>query len=140
MMRELVEQEALEADQVEQHESSRLPQNTYICCSVSDGAGDAIKASRNLTPDAVWCGAHLLQLVAGSLIARYNRVISRVRSLCSFVRMSTERREALLAVQSDANFRESPLLTDLLSLQSDSTEDECELSQSFAVDETSISS
>jgi hypothetical protein len=80
----------------------KLPKDTFVLVSVSDGAGNAIGASRYLAGDgALWCGAHLLQLVARTILERepYASMIKQIRSYVGFVRSSTERRAALRKCQ-----------------------------------------
>jgi hypothetical protein len=56
-------------DHIKENVHAIVPADTFVLVSVSDGAGNAINASSYLAGDgALWCGTHLLQLVARSLL------------------------------------------------------------------------
>jgi hypothetical protein len=82
-----------------------LPSDTMALVSVADGAGNAQNASAYMSGDgAVWCGAHLLQLVARALLDResYASSVRSIRSYTAYVRTSTERRSSLRKCQENA--------------------------------------
>jgi hypothetical protein len=88
--------------EVDRIANETLARDTVMLVSVADGAANAQNACAYLSDDGkVWCGAHLLQLVVRSLLEtkHFKSLISDIRSYVAYVRSSTERRAALLALQ-----------------------------------------